>query len=92
MKTSSQNVLPLRKTVITPDARRSLHPEDVQAALKRHAQGDWKVCLERDEESGLSFQEDFQLLSAYRDRNQMAFWVITETDRNVTTILLPEEF
>ena len=32
---------PLRQTVITPGARDDLNPEDVQAALRRHASGDW---------------------------------------------------
>ena len=43
-------------------------------------------------ENELSLREGFRLLSAYRDRNGTKFWIITEADRSVTTLLLPEEY
>jgi hypothetical protein len=33
-----------------------------------------------------------RLFSAYRDRNRVKFWIITEADRSVTTILLPDDY
>ena len=37
-------------------------------------------------------REGYRLLSAYRDRNDIKFWIITEADRSVTTVLLPEDY
>jgi hypothetical protein len=84
---------PLGQTVITPNARDHLHPEDTLAALTRHASGDWgEICETDREENELSLVQGFRLLSAYRDRTGRKFWIITEADRSATTILLPEDY
>ena len=84
---------PLGRTVITPSAQEALDPNDVGTALRRHAGGDWgEVCTEDKTENELSLQEGFRILSAYSDRNGTKFWIITEADRSVTTILLPEDY
>ena len=84
---------PLGQTVITRAARVQLHPEDVYASLQRHARRDWgDVCPADREENELSLREGFRLLSAYRDRHGTKFWIITEADRSVTTVLLPEDY
>jgi hypothetical protein len=31
-------------------------------------------------------------MSAYTDRNGVKFWIITEHDRSVTTVLLPDDY
>lgn len=83
----------LGQTVITANALDRLHPEDVRESLQRHAQRDWgDLCPEDVAENELSLQEGFRLLSAYCDRNGTKFWVITEADRSVTTVLLPEDY
>jgi hypothetical protein len=83
----------LGQTVITSAAIARLHPGDVYSSLQRHARRDWgEVCAEDKEENELSLREGFRLLSAYRDRNGTKFWIITEADRSVTTILLPEDY
>ena len=83
----------LGQTVITANALDRLHPEDVSASLQRHARRDWGDLSPEDvTENELSLREGFRLLSAYCDRNGTKFWVITEADRSVTTILLPEEY
>ena len=84
---------PLGHTVITPNARDSLNPEDVQTALRRHAAGDWGDVDEHDRaENELSLTKQLQLFSVYHDRNKVKFWIITEADRSATTILLPEDY
>jgi hypothetical protein len=84
---------PLGQTVITPNARDRLHPEDVPLALGRHATGDWGDVDEADRrENELSLTRGFRLLSVYHDRNGMKFWIITEADRSATTVLLPEDY
>jgi hypothetical protein len=83
----------LGQTVITRTAMNILHPEDVLAAMRRHAIGDWgEVCHEDWAENEISLDQGFRILSAYRDRNDRKFWIITEADRSATTVLLPEDY
>ena len=84
---------PLGQTVITTNAKNTLHPEDVLAGITRHAQGDWGDCCDDDAaENDFSLRKGFRLLSVYSDRNGTKFWIITEADRSATTILLPEDY
>ena len=88
-------VIPIRlgQTVITAHALDTLEPDDVRGSLERHARGDWgDVCLEEAEENEYSREHGLRLLSVYHDRHGSKFWIITEADRSVTTILLPEDY
>jgi hypothetical protein len=83
----------LGQTVITANAKAKLDPVDVIVGLARHSRGDWgDVCKQDAAENELSLREGFRLLSAYKDRNSTKFWIITEADRSVTTVLLPEDY
>ena len=83
----------LGQTVITSNAKRQLNAEDLQAAIWRHERCDWGECSPEDvAENKLSLLEGFRLLSVYHDRNQVKFWIITEADRSVTTVMLPEDY
>jgi glycogen synthase len=42
-------------------------------------------------ENALAVQEGYRILSAYTIHN-IVFWIITEWDRSVTTILFPDEY
>jgi hypothetical protein len=42
-------------------------------------------------ENELSLREGFRLLSAY-GQGDRRFWIITEADRSVTTVLLAEDY
>ena len=84
---------PLCQTVITRNANSQLHPEDVFLSLRRHAARDWgDVCPADRAENELSLKEGFRLLSTYQDRNGTRFWIITEADRSVTAVFLPEDY
>lgn len=84
---------PLGRTVITANALATLHPDDVPAAIRRHVAGDWgNLCPEDREENERSLREGGRLFSVYLDRNGMKFYLITEHDRSVTTVLLPEDY
>lgn len=84
---------PLGRLVITASAAEELHSADVREALRRHACGDWgEVCAEDSAENELALKEGLRLLSVYRDRYQKRFYIITESDRSVTTCLLPEDY
>ncbi|HEY3783566.1 MAG TPA: hypothetical protein VGL56_20985 [Fimbriimonadaceae bacterium] len=84
---------PLGQTVMTPGARDTLNQSDMLTALGRHAQGDWGDCCQDDRnENELSLEFGLKLFSVYSDRRNRRFWIITEADRSVTTILLPSEY
>lgn len=90
---AASNQFSLGRTVITPNALETLHQADVPTALARHAAGDWGECSRDDwEENELSLREGFRLFSVYTDRRGNKFWIITEADRSVTTVLLPEDY
>lgn len=83
----------LGQLLITKAAEATLVPEDVGRALTRHQTGDWGEVGEDDrKENELSLAEGFRLLSVYHDANGVKFWIITERDRSVTTVLLPDDY
>ncbi len=78
--------------VITPRAEMLLPEGDVARILSRHQQGDWgDACQEDAKENELAIKEGFRIMSVYTVLRQK-FWVITEADRSVTTILLPDDY
>ena len=84
---------PLGRAVITRNALDQLHPADIFAAIRRHMVGDWGDLGSADAKANdEALRDGCRLLSAYRDRNGIKFWVITEADRSATTILLPEDY
>jgi hypothetical protein len=84
---------PLGQVVITANAKDKLHPEDHARALARHKSGDWGDVDEADrQENEVSLAQGLRLFSVYHDRAGTKFWIITEADRSVTTILLPEDY
>ena len=84
---------PLGKTIVTSTALQTLDAQDLLTALRRHARCDWGDCSPEDAaENETALREGFRLLSVYRDRTGTKFWIITEADRSVTTILLPEDY
>jgi hypothetical protein len=88
-------LFPLGQIVATPGALDALHRSEELASsfLARHQAGDWgDVGAEDRAENELSLKEGFRLLSAYRTARGERLWVITERDRSVTTLLLPEEY
>lgn len=83
---------PLGEVVATSNAVSQLDPSAIAAAIIRHAAGDWgEVCREdaKSNEDALKFGD--RLLSVYRDGSKK-FWIITEADRSVTTVLMPEDY
>ena len=61
--------------------------------LLRHKNGDWgELPVEDVRENEWSLENGARLFSAYKTRTDEKLWVITEWDRSVTTLLLPEEY
>ena len=86
--------LPLGRVVATPGALKLLteareHPFNY---LARHAMGDWgELCAFDRQQNEIALRDGYRVLSSYPVGRQRV-WVITEADRSVTTILLPEEY
>ena len=81
----------LGHTVITAGALAVLSHDDVLAALGRHVVGDWGEVDAPDWNANeRTLLEGGRLVSVYRSSRK--FYVITEWDRSLTTILLPEEY
>lgn len=84
---------PLGRLACTPGIEDEVPLTEVVTALDRHLAGDWGEVDEDDRaENDLSLREGFRLLSVYRTKHGVKFWVITEADRSATTVLLPEEY
>jgi hypothetical protein len=83
---------PLGQVAITANASLRLTTEHVLSALSRHVSGDWgDLCPEDTLANDTALDQGGRLFSAYgQDENR--FWVITEADRSVTTVLLPEDY
>lgn len=85
--------VPLGQIVATRNAADQLAHNVILRALARHCSGDWgDVCPEDWEENEFSMREGFRVLSSYRSPDGVKFWIITEWDRSLTTILLPEDY
>jgi hypothetical protein len=86
--------LPLGRVVATPGALKLLSEmgEDPFAYIARHETGDWgELCTFDPRQNDLALRDGYRVLSSYSVGRECV-WVITEADRSVTTILLPEEY
>jgi hypothetical protein len=92
MTNTTEPKFPLGQIVITANAAQHLDTIAVNEALRRHASGDWgDLCPEDACENEYSLTHGFRLLSAY-GTGERRFWLITEADRSLSTILLPEDY
>ncbi|WP_028208842.1 SH3 domain-containing protein [Paraburkholderia nodosa] len=87
---------PMRHPVITPAAQAALDAAGIEGVLllARHIHGDWGDLSTEDLATNeLALLTGKRLLSSYNlPDGQSKVWIITEADRAVTTILLPEEY
>jgi hypothetical protein len=89
---TSQMKFSLGQVVITPNALEKLKSDDILNALNRHILGDWGELDDEDKQTNdAALQSGDRLLSAYRSGGTK-FWIITEASREVTTVLLPEDY
>ena len=73
----------------------------INELLYRHAWGDWgEVCADDQATNREALKHGMRVLSAYaidvnkpcKGFGQNCVWIITEASRQVTTLLLPEEY
>jgi len=85
----------LGQLVATPGALAALEKsgQNPMDFLSRHITGDWGEIPEEDRKENLfSLEKGFRILSSYTTNAGDRLWVITESDRQHTTLLLPEEY
>ena len=86
-------VFRLGRIVATPNALQSIPNEDILKAIQQHQAGDWGNLDSEDRNSNdQALARGGRLFSAYNAPDGTKFWIITEADRSVTTILLPEDY
>lgn len=86
---------PPGQIVATPGAIKLLDSNGMNGStvLTRHLQGDWgDLCEEDAEMNNEALSLGNRVLSSYDLPEDKKVWVITESDRSVTTILLPSEY
>jgi hypothetical protein len=92
---SKQPAFELGQIVATPGALAALQKAGQQPGefLARHVNHEWGGLSDEDrKENDYSLEHGFRLLSVYRTHAGDKLWIITESDRSVTTLLLPEEY
>lgn len=86
---------PMGRPAITPAAEGALEAAGVPAILllARHIHGDWgNLPVEDQTANELALLTGRRLLSSYDLPGSRKVWIITEADRSVTTILLPDDY
>lgn len=86
---------PLGQLVATPGALSTIERagQSPGVFIDRHLKNDWgEVCGDDWALNDEAVNGGDRLLSAYLTLRGDRIWVITECDRSVTTILLPEEY
>jgi hypothetical protein len=97
-QTRKQSAFALGQIVATPGAFAALEKAGQAPGefLARHVNREWGDLSDVDrKENDYGLEHGFRLLSVYRTRAGDKLWIITESDRSVssvTTLLLPEEY
>jgi hypothetical protein len=85
----------LGQMVATPGALAALTKagQNPSAFIARHVAGDWgDLCDDDRQLNDQAVIDSDRILSAYTLQSGVKIWVITESDRSVTTLLLPDEY
>ncbi|MCS3392750.1 hypothetical protein NX868_12605 [Burkholderia thailandensis] len=94
-QTHNRPRFPMGRTLITPAALSMLEQVGLSsvALLDRHCSGDWgELGADDIAENELALLTGKRLLSSYVIPGGGKVWIITEADRSVTTVLLPEDY
>lgn len=85
---------PLGSLVLTPGAIKALVEagQSPVELLAKHQTGDWGDLEPGDKRANeIALKDGERILSSYTLRTGVTVWVITESDRSSTCILLPHE-
>jgi hypothetical protein len=96
-----ETTFPLGNVVITKGVVEKVSLGKVLWMLRRHARRDWGVVSQEDAaHNNWAVAGEERIMSAYPIRRYLpckghgdnCVWIVTEGDRSVTTILLPDEY
>jgi hypothetical protein len=83
----------LGRVVATPGAREAVTEDEMLISLARHVRGDWGDVPKDDKRMNDSLVDSYAMLaSSYRAKDGTKFFIITDADRLLTTVLLPNEY
>jgi len=61
--------------------------------INRHVRGDWGIVDNDDQQANEdALRDGDRILSAYHLSTGVKIWIITESDRSATTVLLPDDY
>jgi len=101
LKIPYPSLFPLGQVVATRGVLAVCNEAHLNHCLLRHMQGDWgNVCGDDKALNDEAVQLGNRILSAYaidptkpaKGYGENCLWIITESDRSVTTFLLPDEY
>ena len=83
----------LGRIAVTRNALTKLTQEDILRGIQRHQAGDWGELRPEDRlQNEHALSDGARLVSVYRSPAQVKFYIITEADRQRSTVLLPEDY
>jgi hypothetical protein len=83
----------LGQLCMPPAAIEAVPHGEAMKALSRHVRGDWgDVCAKDAKENDFALGKRLRIFSVDHTTGGPRFWIITEADRSVTTLLLPEDY
>ena len=94
--TGNKQLFPLGHVVMTPGA--AALEVDFEPFLARHAKGDWGDDLDNCDwrQNDIAVKEGYRIFSAYNvpvsSGETERIWIITESNRSATSIMLPQEY
>jgi hypothetical protein len=84
--------LELGRVLVTSGARAVLSDDEIDFALTRHRAGDWGDLEPEDAaRNDVALLSEGRIVSVYFSKGTR-FYIITEWDRSITTVLLPHEY
>ena len=90
---SAWRTLELGQIVATSNAASQLPSSAILISLGRHCSCDWgDVCEEDREANEFALINGERIVSVYHTGAGVKFWIITEWDRSITTVLMPEDY
>lgn len=101
-KLHQKKLFPTGQVVITREAQLVLEDLNIHANvyIKRHERGDWgDLCDDDKLENEKALETGGRLFSSYQlsedklsEAKERRLWIITEANRRVTTVMLPDEY
>ena len=77
----------------TANARAEVPFDDIVLGIRRHQACDWgDVDADDRQRNDCALKKGTRLVSVYRSSAGVKFYIITEADRSLTTVLLPSDY